>query len=87
MNYPDTCPACGAPFHRRETSGPRLCYACGSWMKEGSDGITYRTDECWDRQAIREAAAIIREMVDEWGSEMGNAFCKRVEEWMKDNEP
>ena len=87
MSHPATCPACGSAFHYRETSGTRIFFACSSYTYEGRDGLTYRTDECHYRQAIRDAAAIIRETVDEWGNAMDAPLLVKAEEWLKDNEP
>jgi hypothetical protein len=87
MNHPATCLACGTPFHYRETSGARIYFACSSYTYKGSDGLAYRTDECHYRQAIREAAAVIREMVDEWGNAMDAPLLVKAEEWLKDNAP
>jgi len=56
-------------------------------MNEGSEKATWRSDNCWDKQAIRDAAAIIREMVDDWGNAMDEALLVKAEEWLKDNEP
>ncbi len=87
MSIPDTCPECEAPRHYRETSGTRIFFACESWMKEGAEKLTFRTNQCTDRHSIREAAAIIREMVDEWGNAMDAPLLVKAEEWLKDNAP
>ena len=87
MSLPDKCPNCDAAIHRRETSGTRIYFACESWMNEGSEKPTWRSNSCWDKQAIREAATIIREMMDEWGNAMDSDMLDKAEEWLKDNEP
>jgi hypothetical protein len=56
-------------------------------MKEGAEKLTFRTNQCTDRHSIREAAAIIREMVDEWGNAMDAPLLVKAEEWLKDNAP
>ena len=49
--------------------------------------LNHKTDTCCDRRAIREAAAIIREMMDEWGMAMPFEMIDKAEEWLKDNAP
>ena len=82
MITPDTCPACGAIIHRRETSGTRLYFACGSWMNERSEKPTWRSDNCWDKQAIREAAAIIRAFLDG-----DRDASEKGQDWIAENTP
>jgi hypothetical protein len=41
---------------------------------------------CEDRITIREAADIIREMVDDWGNAMDEALLVKAENWLKDNQ-
>jgi hypothetical protein len=56
-------------------------------MKDGATEIAWRNDECDNRRTIRQAAAIIREMMNEWGNAMDSAMIERAEEWLKDNAP
>jgi hypothetical protein len=82
MNTPATCPACGAPFHYRETSGTRIFFACSSYTHEGRDALTYRTDECHYRQTIRDAAAVIRAFLD------GDRNAReKGQNWIAENTP
>jgi hypothetical protein len=82
MNHPATCPACGATFHYRETSGTRIFFACSSYTYEGRDALAYRTDECHYRQTIREAAVVIRAFLD------GDRDAReKGHEWIAENTP
>lgn len=56
-------------------------------MKDGETEIAWRNDDCDNRRTIREAAAIIREMMDEWGMAMPFEMIDKAEEWLKDNAP
>jgi hypothetical protein len=90
MSFPDKCPNCGAdPRAYQERSDVRA-YSCGAWIIENSYSKgphTQKTETCDNRKTIRAAAAIIREMVDEWGNAMDEALLVKAEEWLKDNEP
>ena len=85
VSLPDNCPNCGSNTWNQ--SGSRRHYACESWINEGRDLLNHKTDTCCDRRAIREAAAIIREMMDEWGMAMPFEMIDKAEEWLKDNAP
>jgi hypothetical protein len=82
MSHPSTCPACGAAFQYRETSGTRIYFACSSYTYEGRDGLAYRTDECHYRQSIRDAAAVIRAFLD------GDRDAReKGQNWIAENTP
>lgn len=82
MTFPDKCPNCGSAIHRRETSGTRIHFACESWMNEGSEQPTWRSNSCWDKQAIRDATAIIRAFLD------GDRDAREIgQDWIAENTP
>ena len=83
MSFPDKCPNCGSGIWSQ--SGRRRHYACESWINEGRDFLNHKTDTCCDRRAIRDAAAIIREMMDEWGNAMDSDMIEKAEEWLKED--
>jgi hypothetical protein len=87
MKYPDTCPMCGSGIHLKAHEDHRRFYWCGSWIRKDTGEFVGGGIMCEDRTAIREAAAIIREMVDEWGNAMDAPLLAKAEEWLKDNEP
>ena len=87
MSFPDKCPNCGAVLKVRQFHNDRMIYACESWIKAGLEKLTWKSDTCCDWRTIREAAAIIREMMDEWGNAMDSAMLEKAKEWLKDNTP
>jgi hypothetical protein len=87
MNFPDTCPNCGSQPDKPNPKEGRRFYWCGSWIREGETQLVRQSSQCDDRRTIRDAAAIIREMVDEWGNAMDAPLLVRAEEWLKDNAP
>ena len=89
MNFPDTCPNCGAVPKFNQPYSDRRVYSCESWIIENkySKGPhTHKTDTCADWRTIKDAATIIREVVDDWGNAMDAPLLAKAEEWLKDNE-
>ena len=87
MSFPDKCPNCGSKPHLPNPKEGRWFFECGAWIKDGETEIAWRNDECDNRRTIREATAIIREMMDERGNAMDSAMLEKAEEWLKDNAP
>jgi hypothetical protein len=51
-------------------------------MNERSEKPTWRSDNCWDKQAIREAAAIIRAFLDG-----DRDASEKGQDWIAENTP
>ena len=87
MSQPNACPVCGSKPHLPNPKEGRWFFECGAWMADGDDWPRDVGIVCYDRRKIKDAAAIIREMVDDWGNAMDEALLAKAEEWMKDNAP
>lgn len=86
MNTPDTCPMCGSEIHLKAYEDHRRFFWCGSWIRKDTGEFVGGGIMCEDRITIREAADIIREMVDDWGNAMDEALLVKAENWLKDNQ-
>jgi len=87
MTFPDACPNCGAITHADPFQYRRI-YACGSWINAGRESLAHKTDTCCDWRTIKDAAAVIRELVDKNGNGMSfPLLIEKAEEWLKDNAP
>ncbi len=90
MNFPDTCPNCGCTPKTAQQIAQKIdrrVYACESWVNAGAKGLSWRSHTCEYWRTIQDAAAIIREMVDDWGNAMDEALLVKAEEWLRDNAP
>lgn len=79
MSFPDKCPNCGAKPHLPNSKEGRWFFECGAWMADGEDWPRDVGIVCYDRRKIKDAAAIIREMMDERGSAMDSAMLEKAE--------
>lgn len=89
MTFPDACPNCGAVLKANQLHSDRRNYACGTWIIESRKGVyASKTDTCCDWRTIKDAAAVIRELVDKNGNGMSfPLLIEKAEEWLKDNAP
>ena len=87
MTPPIECPVCGSKPHLPKPKEGRWFFECGAWMADGDDWPKDVGIVCYERRKIRDAAAIIREMLDEWGMAMSGEMLEKAEGWLKDNAP
>ena len=88
MSIPDKCPVCGSKPHLPNPKEGRWFFECGTWMKDGDDWPKEVGMVCYDRRKIKDAAAIIRGLVDEEGNAMSfPLLIEKAKDWLKDNAP